>query len=205
VNEEIPVIALISRLVQQKGIDLVIDSLPHLVNMPLQFIVLGSGDKSYERRLQNLARLYPEKIAISLGYNEKLAHLIEAGADIFFMPSRFEPCGLNQMYSQRYGTLPIVRRTGGLADTVVDALPHSIEDQSATGIVFNEPAADSLLEATKRAIVLFQDKKSWKTIQQTGMRKDFSWQHSAVQYLKIYRELRPTAVLESISESSASA
>ncbi len=206
VDEEIPVIALISRLVQQKGIDLVIDSLPHLATMPLQFIVLGSGDKSYERRLENLARLYPGKIAISLGYNEKLSHLIEAGADIFFMPSRFEPCGLNQMYSQRYGTVPIVRRTGGLADTVVDSLPHSIEEQSATGIVFNEPAADSLLEATKRAILLFQDKRSWKTIQQTGMHRDFSWQNSAVQYLKIYQQLRPAAsTAQSKTETPASA
>ncbi len=188
-DEELPVIALISRLLQQKGIDLVIDCLPHLTSMPMQFIVLGSGDRSYERRLQNLARLYPEKISITIGYDEKLSHLIEAGADIFFMPSRFEPCGLNQMYSQRYGTVPIVRRTGGLTDTVVDALPHSIADKSATGIVFNEPAADSLLEAAKRAILLFHDKKSWRTVQLTGMHKDFSWQNSARQYLAIYQNL----------------
>jgi len=189
VNDHIPLFGLIGRLVDQKGIDLIIDCLPDMLAMPMQLVLLGSGDKAYEQRLHNLAHIYPEKMAITLGYNEPLAHLIESGSDIFLMPSRFEPCGLNQMYSQRYGTLPIVRKTGGLADTVVDTLPETIADQTATGFVFNEANASSLLEAIKRAILLYSDKKTWATIQTNAMEKDFSWRHSAEQYLMLYRSL----------------
>lgn len=189
VDEDIAVIGLIGRLVEQKGIDMVIDCLPELATMPVQFILLGSGEKNYEQRLQNMAHLYPKKISITLGYNEKLAHLIEAGADIFLMPSRFEPCGLNQMYSLRYGTIPIVRKTGGLADTVTDALPNTIADKSATGIVFNEPTDGALLEAVKRALLLFNDTKTWKAMQKSAMNRDLSWRHSAKQYLSLYESL----------------
>jgi starch synthase len=185
----VPLFGLIGRLVEQKGIDLIIDCLPEIMAMPMQFVLLGSGDKTFEQRLQNLAHVYPDKMAIKLGYDESQAHLIEAGADVFLMPSRFEPCGLNQMYSQRYGTLPIVRKTGGLADTVVDALPNTIADHSATGFVFNEANASSLLEAIKRAMILYNDKTCWAAIQANGMKKDFSWRHSAVQYLELYRSL----------------
>ena len=145
--------------------------------------------KTLKNSLQNLARLYPDKIAITIGYDESLAHLIEAGADIFLMPSRFEPCGLNQMYSQRYGTIPIVRKTGGLADTVVDTLPETLANQTATGIVFNEASAGSLLEAIKRAMILYSYPDTWKKIQINGMKKDFSWQRSAEQYLALYENL----------------
>jgi starch synthase len=151
--------------------------------------LLGSGEKDFEQRLQNLAHVYPDKMAIRLGYDEPLAHLVEAGADVFLMPSRFEPCGLNQMYSQRYGTLPIVRKTGGLADTVVDALPDTIANKTATGFVFNEASASSLLETIKRALILYNDQKIWTTLQVNGMKKDFSWQHSALQYLELYESL----------------
>ena len=190
VDQNVAVIGLIGRLVEQKGIDLVIDCLPDLATMPVQFILLGSGDKSYEMRLMNIAHLYPDKISITLGYDEQLAHLIEAGADIFLMPSRFEPCGLNQMYSLRYGTIPIVRKTGGLADSVVDSIPETIKEKSATGIVFNEPTAGALLEAVKRTLLLFDNKKTWKTIQQSAMSQDLSWQHSAKQYLKLYEKIK---------------
>ena len=190
VDQDVAVIGLIGRLVEQKGIDLVIDCLPDLATMPVQFILLGSGDKSYEMRLMNIAHLYPDKISITLGYDEQLAHLIEAGADIFLMPSRFEPCGLNQMYSLRYGTIPIVRKTGGLADSVVDSIPETIKEKSATGIVFNEPTAGALLEAVKRTLLLFDNKKTWKTIQQSAMSQDLSWQHSAKQYLKLYEKIK---------------
>ena len=189
VRGDIPLFGLIGRLVEQKGIDLIIDCLPEMLDMPMQFVLLGSGDKASEQRLLNLAHVYPEKMAVNLGYDEPLAHLIEAGADVFLMPSRFEPCGLNQMYSQRYGTLPIVRKTGGLADTVVDALPHTIADSIATGFVFNDPNASSVLEAVKRALILYSDKKSWANIQATAMRKDFSWQRSAEEYLQLYHSL----------------
>jgi starch synthase len=189
VNDHIPLFGLIGRLVEQKGIDLIIDCLPDLMSMPMQFVLLGAGDKAFEQRLQNLAHVYADQMAVTLGYDESLAHLIEAGSDVFLMPSRFEPCGLNQMYSQRYGTLPIVRKTGGLADTVVDTLPETIADQTATGFVFNEASASSLLEAIKRATMLYSDQKAWAKIQVNAMGKDFSWRHSAEQYLVLYRSL----------------
>ncbi len=189
VNDQIPLFGLIGRLVEQKGIDLIIDCLPDMLSMPMQLVLLGSGDKAYEQRLQGLADMYPDKMAATLGYDESLAHLIEAGSDVFLMPSRFEPCGLNQMYSQRYGTLPIVRKTGGLADTVVDTLPETIANRSATGFVFNEASASSLLEAVKRAMLLYSDQKTWAKIQANAMKKDFSWRHSAEQYLTLYRGL----------------
>jgi len=189
VTDQIPLFGLIGRLVEQKGIDMIMDSLPEILEMPLQIVLLGSGEKSMERKLANYAQLYPEKIAVTIGYDEALAHLIEAGSDVFLMPSRFEPCGLNQMYSQRYGTLPLVRRTGGLADTVVDAVPQTLADGSATGIVFNDATAGSLLEAVKRAAILYGNGKAWKQMQISGMRKDFSWEQSARQYLDLYQSL----------------
>jgi len=157
--------------------------------MPIQIVILGSGSVSFEQRLQNFAHLYPQKLSVTLGYDENLAHLIEAGADIFLMPSRFEPCGLNQLYSQRYGTIPIVRQTGGLADSVVDALPESIANQTATGVSFHQANAGALMEAIKRTIVLFDHKETWRHIQRNSMRKDFSWRNSAQQYLSLYHEL----------------
>jgi len=189
-HPNVPLLALIGRLVPQKGIDLVIDALPDLAQLPVQFVLLGSGDKAFEQRLVNLGRLHPDKFAITLGYDEALAHWIEAGADIFLMPSRFEPCGLNQMYSQRYGTIPIVHRTGGLADTVVDTLPTTLDDGTASGLVFKEPHANTLLETIKRALLLYHSPELWRRVQHTAMQKDFSWQHSAHQYLALYRALR---------------
>jgi len=188
-NEAIPVIALISRLVEQKGIDLVIDCLESIVDYPMQFVLLGNGDKGFEHRLKNLSYLHPDKISINIGYDEDLAHLIEAGADLFLMPSLFEPCGLNQLYSQRYGTLPIVRHTGGLADTVVDAMPDSITAHTATGFVFHEATAGALIETVKRALLLYANTKVWRQIQKNAMKKDFSWQNSAEQYLTLYKTL----------------
>jgi starch synthase len=189
VNDHVPLFGLIGRLVEQKGIDMILDCLPEMVLLPMQFVLLGSGDKGFEKKLSNLAHLYPDKIAIKIGYDEALAHLIEAGADIFLMPSRFEPCGLNQMYSLRYGAIPIVRKTGGLADTVVDSLPHTLADNTATGIVFNEAESGSLMEAIKRAMILYSNREAWKKMQLNGMKKDFSWQQSAEQYLALYESL----------------
>jgi starch synthase len=189
VNDRVPLFGLIGRLVEQKGIDLILECLPEMVSMDLQFVLLGSGDKGFEKQLQNLADLYPDKIAITIGYDESLAHLIEAGADIFLMPSRFEPCGLNQMYSQRYGTIPIVRKTGGLADTVTDALPETLAKQTASGIVFGEASSGALLEAIKRTLILYNSADTWKKMQVNAMEKDFSWQRSAEQYLALYENL----------------
>lgn len=189
VDEQIPVFGLIGRLVEQKGIDMVIECLKEMQELPLQFVLLGSGEKHFETILQTFAQKHPEKIAVRIGYNEVLAHQIEAGSDVFLMPSRFEPCGLNQMYSQRYGTLPIVRRTGGLADTVTDALPTTVQNGTASGIVFNEANASALMEAIKRTLFLYENKTIWKKIQQTAMAKDFSWQNSAQQYLELYQSI----------------
>lgn len=186
VDENVLLIGLISRLVEQKGIDMILDCLPELLDFPIQFVVLGSGDRGFEARLQEFALANAHKLSLTLGYNESLAHLIEAGADVFLMPSRFEPCGLNQMYSQRYGTLPIVRKTGGLADTVVDTLPSTLANQTATGFVFNDAHEGALLEAIKRAGVLYAFPESWRQIQINAMHGDFSWKSSAEQYLEVY-------------------
>jgi starch synthase len=189
VDNSIPVFALISRLVEQKGIDLILECLLEMPALPLQFVLLGSGDKIFERQLSRFAETYPDKIAVTLGYDEALAHLIEAGADIFLMPSRFEPCGLNQMYSQRYGTIPIVRKTGGLADTVVDTLPETLENSTATGFVFNEATAGTLMEAIKRALIVHGQPKAWRQLQANGMQKDYSWNKSAREYMALYEQL----------------
>jgi len=189
VDVKIPVFALISRLVEQKGIDLLLECLPEMLTLPLQFVLLGSGEKRFEKQLSDFAETYPDKIAITIGYDETLSHLMEAGADIFLMPSRFEPCGLNQLYSQRYGTIPIVRKTGGLADTVVDALPETLSNRTATGFVFNEATAGSLMEAIKRALIVYSQPETWKKLQTCGMQKDYSWIRSAKEYMALYEQL----------------
>jgi starch synthase len=189
INKKAPVFGLISRLVEQKGIDLLIDCLPEVLGMPIQLIVLGSGDKDFEKKLLDFAEANPKKMAVKIGYDENLAHLIEAGADIFLMPSRYEPCGLNQMYSQLYGTIPIVSKVGGLADTVIDALPETLGNKTATGIVFEGALSGTFLEAIKRAVMLYSQPETWKQMQINGMQKDFSWQKSAEQYMALYDQL----------------
>lgn len=185
-SPSIPLLAGVGRLVEQKGIDLLIDILPWLAEKNLQMALIGTGNPRYERTLRQWSRLFPERIAIHTGYDEARAHLVEAGADIFLMPSRFEPCGLNQMYSQRYGAVPLVRRVGGLADTVLDANPVTLAQGVATGIVFNEATPEALLEAIERALNLYQDPSNWHSLQSAGMSKDFSWETSARQYLGLY-------------------
>ena len=188
-DENVFTIGLISRLVEQKGIDLILDCLPELLSMPIQLIMLGSGDKGFEQRLHQFAAAYPHKMALTLGYDETLAHLIEAGCDTFLMPSRFEPCGLNQMYSQSYGTLPIVRTTGGLADTVVDTLPDTLANGSASGFMFSEESSGALFETIKRAALLYAFPEIWRQIQVNAMTRDFSWKNSAEQYLALYESI----------------
>ncbi len=151
--------------------------------------ILGSGDQDLENSLLELAALYPKKISVTIGYNEELSHQIEAGANIFLMPSKFEPCGLNQMYSMCYGTIPIVRRTGGLADTVIDATPENIKNKTATGFVFENKSSEELLSCVQRALQSFREKKTWKQLQINGMKRDFSWHTSAKQYVSVYESL----------------
>ena len=188
VLKEVPLIGMIGRLVEQKGVDLLLDILPQLLRHPVQLVLLGSGETPLEQALQDWAMIHPERIAVHLGYSEDLAHRIEAGADMFLMPSRFEPCGLNQIYSLRYGTVPIVRRTGGLADTVVDASEETLAAGAATGFVFDTPTPQALLVTLLRALSLYTQTPRWLRLTKTGMAQDFSWRKSARQYLDLYDE-----------------
>jgi len=185
-----PLIGMVGRLVHQKGVDLVIDALPRLLKGPARLVVLGTGETGLELALRAAANAHPTRIAVNIGYDEGQAHRIEAGADLFLMPSRFEPCGLNQMYSLRYGTLPIVRRTGGLADAVSDASPENIATGQANGIVFDEADKQQLADAVERAVALYRQPALWKTLMVNAMQRDFGWANSAWQYLQLYRKAR---------------
>jgi starch synthase len=189
-NERALVFGHIGRLVEQKGVDLILDILPRLLTHPdTQLIVQGAGNREIEDALLSAAASAPDKVGIFIGYNEGRAHRIEAGSDAFLMPSRFEPCGLNQIYSLRYGTIPIVHRTGGLADTVWDATPEGIRSGTATGLVFTRPNADSLWERVHEALLMYrQQAELWRQLALTGMRQDFSWEASAQRYADWYRE-----------------
>ena len=188
VRPKVALIGFIGRIVEQKGFDLVLAGLPELLQHPVQVAVLGSGDPSLEQGLHALAARFPTQVAVRVGYDEDLAHLIEAGADVFVMPSRFEPCGLNQLYSLRYGTLPVVRRTGGLADTVVDATPENIAAGCATGFVFNAATPASFTRAVTRALNLYySDYGTWQRMMGVAMRADYGWDKSARAYADIYQ------------------
>lgn len=190
VNADIPLLGLVSRFAHQKGVDLVLQTAEKLIALPAQLVFLGSGDTELQRAALTLAHRYSGKIAAYVGFDEGLSHLIEAGADIFLMPSRYEPCGLNQMYSQRYGTPPVVHATGGLIDTVVNCTALNLKKGIASGFVFSKMEADSLLAATKRAVVAYQNKETWQQLQHICMHKDFSWRTSAMAYKRIYLSLR---------------
>lgn len=185
-DEQIPVIGIVSRLVDQKGFDLITEEIEKILSLKCQFVVLGMGEAKYHRFFEKAAERYPDQFAVSLTFDEELAHLIEAGSDIFLMPSRFEPCGLNQMYSLRYGTLPIVRKTGGLADTIIDFVG---DPERGNGFVFEEYTGNAMLEALQNALKTFQDTKTWRKIQKRAMKADFSWQFSAENYGKIYQKM----------------
>ena len=181
-----PLVGLVGRLVEQKGLELILPVLEQMLACPVQLVVLGTGEPRYEQRLKAIAAAHPKAMAVVLAYDETLAHRIEAAADIFLMPSLFEPCGLNQLYSLRYGTLPLVRAVGGLADTVVDSTAAALADGSATGFVFQRPDAGELLAALRRAVALWYDQQRWQQVQRNAMAQDFSWQQSAIRYLQLY-------------------
>ncbi len=181
-------LGLVARLVYQKGIDLLLENMEEILQLPVQIAILGSGDLELESRLRCWTTRYPNKIQIQLGYDESLSHLIEAGSDAFLMPSRFEPCGLNQLYSLRYGTIPIVRETGGLADTVTHASKENLSNHTATGIVFLESKGSTILDAINLASLLYQNKTIWQKLMVNGMKQEFSWKESARQYLKLYTQ-----------------
>jgi len=185
-KDGIPLIGIISRLADQKGFDLISESLDAIMKMNLQMVVLGTGERKYHDMLGKAAKKYPAKIGVELSFNEKLAHLIEAGSDMFLMPSLYEPCGLNQLYSLKYGTVPIVRATGGLDDTIEDYHPSS---GNGTGFKFNRYESAEMLKAIQRAVQTFADEATWKKIIKHGMSKDFSWESSARKYIRLYRSL----------------
>jgi starch synthase len=185
----VPLIGIVSRMVSQKGFDIFSDVINDLMNFDVQWVILGNGQPEYEDLFQTLAATFSKKISVYIGFNNELSHLIEAGSDIFLMPSLYEPCGLNQMYSLRYGTVPVVRKTGGLADTVLDwhdLKAHGLE--TGTGFTFTKYSGKELLNAFQRSIKTFKNKKAWKTIQNNGMEKDYSWEHSAKEYLILYKK-----------------
>lgn len=183
-----PLVGLIGRLVDQKGIDLVAEVVQDWVrNSDVQWVILGTGEARYHQLFATLAERFPQKVAARLAFSEPLAHRIEAGADLFLMPSRFEPCGLNQLYSLKYGAVPVVRATGGLVDTITDTTPQSLADGTATGFSFRETEALALAETLRRAIDTYRQPDTWRKIVSNGMRQDWSWGRSAQQYVQLYQ------------------
>ena len=186
IREKIPLIGIITRLAHQKGLDLIQEAADRLFAMDIQMIVLGSGEEKYHRLFRMLEKKYPDKLKAYLVYDENLAHLIEAGSDIFLMPSLFEPCGLNQLYSLKYGTVPIVNEVGGLADTIIDV---DSETGEGTGFVFSEETSEAMLSALRRAVDSYAKRRTWTKIMKAGMRKDFSWDMSVDRYSELFKQL----------------
>jgi starch synthase len=187
----VPLLAMIARLVDQKGVDLVVNSADGFLagsnDKPgTQLVVLGEGDPVYHRLLEDLRSRYPKRVGLTLAFDEKLAHQIEAGADIYLMPSQFEPSGLNQLYSLKYGTVPLVRATGGLADTIADYSPQTLANGTATGFRFSAYTPAAFLGTVQRACELYTQPEHWQQLQRNGMKQDWSWDRSAAEYEKIY-------------------
>ena len=197
-NIDRPLIGIVSRFDEQKGFDLIAEIAGQLLQESISLVVLGTGKPEYEKLFQTLAARFPAKAAAKIAYDNMIAHKIEAGADMFLMPSRYEPCGLNQIYSLRYGTVPIVRATGGLDDTIVQFNPAT---GTGTGFKFEPYKSTALLACVREALKVFQDQKSWRKLQVNGMSKDFSWKASAAAYVAVYEEARgariPSAVISS--------
>ena len=186
-NAKVPVIGIVSRFAAQKGFDLIAQIMDRLAREELIMVVVGSGDKPYEEMFQRLNRQFPNKIAAKIAFDNAIAHKIEAGADMFLMPSRYEPCGLNQIYSLKYGTVPIVRATGGLDDTIE---PWDARSGKGTGFKFTDYTGEALLTTIKQALLAYRDPSSWQTLMRNGMSRDFSWGASAREYGKVYERAR---------------
>jgi len=186
-DAKLPVIGIVSRFAAQKGFDLIAQIMDRLAREDMILVVLGTGDKEYEEMFLRLQKLFPQKIAVKVAYDNVIAHKIEAGADMFLMPSRYEPCGLNQIYSLKYGTVPIVRATGGLDDTIE---PWDARSGKGTGFKFYEYNGESLLLTIKAALQAFRDEASWQVLMRNGMARDFSWGAAAKEYVKIYERAR---------------
>src|SRR5271167_3000243 len=199
-DAKVPVIGIVSRFAAQKGFDLIAQIMDRLAREEMIMVVLGSGDKLYEEMFQRMHKQYPNKIAAKVAFDNAIAHKIEAGADLFLMPSRYEPCGLNQIYSLKYGTVPIVRATGGLDDTIE---PWDARTAKGTGFKFTDYSGEALLLTIKEALKASRDQSSWQTLMRNGMNKDFSWNASAKEYVRVYERARqarsaPSAVLAAV-------
>ena len=188
VDISIPLLGMVSRLVEQKGLEIILQSLAILMTKPIQLVILGTGETHYEIQLNKWAQMYPKQLKVVIGYDESLAHRIEAASDMYLMPSTFEPCGLNQLYSLRYGTLPIVTAVGGLADTVFDSTEKNIKNGSANGFILKNKSALALLSAIQLALALYKKPDIWRQLQLNAMSGDFSWQSSAEKYIKLYKQ-----------------
>lgn len=183
----LPLLGVVTRLAEQKGIDIVADSIDRLIDMGFAMVILGLGDEKYHKILTALAKKYPKNIAVKIAFDNVLAHKIEAGCDMFLMPSRFEPCGLNQMYSLKYGTIPVVRATGGLDDAIVD---YNKDPKNGNGFKFDRANTGDFIDALKRAVAVYNEKKEWEKLVVKAMGCDFSWKHSAEEYIKVYNIIR---------------
>jgi len=186
-DPRLPVIGIVSRFAAQKGFDLIAQIMDRLAREDMIVVALGSGDKEYQDMFVRLNKQFPNKIAVKIAYDNTLAHKIEAGSDMFLMPSKYEPCGLNQIYSLKYGTVPIVRATGGLDDTIE---PWDPRTGKGTGFKFSQYSGEALLGAVKSALQSYQDHKSWQTLMRNGMNKDFSWNAAAKEYVRVYERVR---------------
>ena len=199
---ERPLIGIVSRFADQKGFDLIAEKAHELMREGLVLVVLGTGERKYEDLFRALAAAYPGRVGVKIAYDNAMAHKVEAGADIFLMPSRYEPSGLNQMYSLKYGTVPIVRATGGLDDSIE---PFDVEHGTGTGFKFKEYSGDALLYAVRQALHHYMDERIWKRIQLNGMAKDFSWKGPAAEYAKLYEAAREARGLGLISQNTMQA
>lgn len=184
-----PLFAVVSRLTWQKGIDLLVNCIDMMVGAGAQLAVLGSGEAELENAVRGAAMRHPGRVGLVTGYNERLSHLVQGGADVMMVPSRFEPCGLTQLYALRYGCIPLVSRVGGLNDTVIDANVAALQAEVATGVQFAPPDEDALANAIRRTLELYADEKSWKKMQRRGMKSDVSWETSAARYAQLYASL----------------
>lgn len=182
-------LGVVSRLTPQKGFDLLLEALPLIMQMPVDILLLGSGDQKLEKAFKQAALKYPSRIEVKLGYDEKIAHLVIAGADALLIPSRYEPCGLTQMYAQRYGTIPVAQGVGGLADTIIDIPPFSEDIADATGVLFWQYSSSALVEALQRLEFVYSNRLLWRDLQRAGMCEDFSWESSAKEYAQLYKSL----------------
>jgi starch synthase len=188
-NLDVPILAVIGRLTPQKGFDLLGEIIPELMALDVQIALLGTGDRHMEQQFLTAQARYPDRIGLRIGFDEGLAHRIEAGADMLVMPSRYEPCGLSQLYSLRYGTVPIVRRTGGLADTVVPFRPSTAQGKLATGFHFVDASEDALLSTILLALQVYREHNTWHSLRQAGMKTDVSWTQATEEYVRLYRSV----------------